>query len=272
MQEIIENLVRDALLTDIGSGDITAELIPAAQISSAKVIIREAAVMCGQALVAEVYRQLGGDVALNWQVADGDELAPGQTLLELEGPSRQILTGERLALNCLQVMMSTATQTRDYVVKLAGCDTQLLDTRKTIPGWRQLQKYAVRCGGGVNHRMALYDAYLIKENHISACGSISNAITKARELHPDRKLMLEVENLAQLAEAIAMQVPHIMLDNFGLDQMQQAVEFVHGRAKLEASGNVNLETIAGIAATGVDYISVGAITKNVRAVDLSLLV
>ncbi|MCL1125768.1 carboxylating nicotinate-nucleotide diphosphorylase [Shewanella surugensis] len=261
--------------------DITAQLIPSEKHAQAKLITREEGVFCGKAWAEQVFNQLGGEVALLWHVDDGDLLVPNQVLCELSGPARTILTGERTAMNFIQTLSGVATLTKTYVDKLAGTHAQLLDTRKTLPGLRTAQKYAVTCGGGVNHRIGLYDAFLIKENHIMACGSISNAVTAARNLHHDKVVEVEVENIAELTQTLIAQADIIMLDNFDINMMLEAVE-INNRykkpetepgyrgAKLEVSGNVTLETITNFAKTGVDYISVGALTKHVRALDLSL--
>lgn len=270
--DIIRETVRRSLLEDIGSGDITAELIKPEMHITAELITREAGIICGIAWVNEVYRQLDETLKLNWLVDDGEQVAPKQKLLMITGNARAILTGERTALNWLQTLSGTATLTHEYVEALQGSKTQLLDTRKTIPGLRYAQKYAVACGGGHNHRFGLYDAYLIKENHIMSCGSIIAAAKTARAQHADVKLEVEVENLVQLEEAIQAQVDVVMLDNFDLSMMQEAVAKHQGRVKLEVSGNVSLDNIKQIAATGVDYISVGAITKHVHALDLSMRV
>jgi nicotinate-nucleotide pyrophosphorylase (carboxylating) len=259
-----------ALAEDVGSGDLTATLIPGDALAEATVISREQAVLCGTGWFDEVYRQLGGTVRTAWRAPDGDPVWPDQVLCALDGPARALLTGERTALNFLQLLSGTATAARRYADAVAGTAATVLDTRKTLPGLRQAQKYAVRCGGCRNHRMGLYDAILIKENHILAAGSITLAIAKARRLHPGITLEVEVENLVELEEALAAKPEIIMLDNFDLDTMGQAVALTDGRARLEASGNVSLESLRGIAETGVDYISVGGLTKDVRAVDLSM--
>lgn len=281
LQQDIRRAVRAALLEDLGdaltaldqpdaSADITAQLIPADRISTARVITREAGVFCGQPWVDEVFTQLGGDVQVEWLVQDGEVLTPNQELFRLHGPARTLLTGERNALNFVQTLSGVATLTARYVAELAGTDCRLLDTRKTMPGLRSAQKYAVTCGGGKNHRIGLYDAYLIKENHILACGGIAQAIAEARRLNPGKPVEVEVESLAELAQALAAQADIVMLDNFDVPMMREAVALNQGRAKLEVSGNVTLDTLAEYAATGVDFISVGALTKHVRALDLSM--
>ncbi|MGS3179917.1 carboxylating nicotinate-nucleotide diphosphorylase [Aeromonas dhakensis] len=281
LQQDIRRAVRAALLEDLGDAltaldqpdacaDITAQLIPADRISTARVITREAGVFCGQPWVDEVFTQLGGDVQVEWLVQDGEVLTPNQELFRLHGPARTLLTGERNALNFVQTLSGVATLTARYVAELAGTDCRLLDTRKTLPGLRSAQKYAVTCGGGKNHRIGLYDAYLIKENHILACGGIAQAIAEARRLNPGKPVEVEVESLAELAQALAAHADIVMLDNFDVPMMREAVALNQGRAKLEVSGNVTLDTLAEYAATGVDFISVGALTKHVRALDLSM--
>ncbi|GJA13775.1 carboxylating nicotinate-nucleotide diphosphorylase [Aeromonas caviae] len=281
LQQDIRRAVRAALLEDLGdaltaldqpdaSADITAQLIPADRISTARVITREAGVFCGQPWVDEVFAQLGGEVKVEWKVQDGERLAPNQELFRLHGPARVLLTGERNALNFVQTLSGVATLTARYVAELEGTDCRLLDTRKTLPGLRSAQKYAVTCGGGKNHRIGLFDAYLIKENHILACGGIPEAISEARRLNPDKPVEVEVESLAELEQALAARADIVMLDNFDIPMMQEAVRLNQGRAKLEVSGNVTLDTLAGYAATGIDFISVGALTKHVRALDLSM--
>jgi nicotinate-nucleotide pyrophosphorylase (carboxylating) len=281
LQQDISRAVRAALLEDLGgaltaqdqpdaSADITAQLIPADRQASARVITREAGVFCGQAWVDEVFLQLGGDVQVEWLVKDGDILQPDQELFRLHGPARVLLTGERNALNFVQTLSGVATLTARYVAELAGTQCRLLDTRKTLPGLRDAQKYAVTCGGGKNHRIGLYDAYLIKENHILACGGITEAVSEARRLNPGKPVEVEVESLAELGQALHAGADIIMLDNFDVPMMREAVALNAKRAKLEVSGNVTLTTLAEFAATGVDYISVGALTKHVRALDLSM--
>lgn len=280
-QQDVSRAVRAALLEDLGdalttldqpdaSADITAQLIPADRMASARVITREAGVFCGQPWVDEVFVQLGGDVKVEWKVQDGEVLSPNQELFRLHGPARLLLTGERNALNFVQTLSGVATLTARYVAELEGTDCRLLDTRKTIPGLRTAQKYAVTCGGCKNHRIGLYDAYLIKENHILACGGIAEAISEARHLNPGKPVEVEVESLAELEQALVAKADIVMLDNFDVTMMREAVATNQGRAKLEVSGNVTLDTLAEFAATGVDFISVGALTKHVRALDLSM--
>ncbi len=259
-----------ALAEDVGGGDLTAALIPEEALAEATVISRENAILCGAAWFNAVFQQLDARIAIDWQAADGDRITPDQHLCTLRGPARALLTGERTALNFLQLLSGTATLARRYADAVAGTRAAILDTRKTLPGLRLAQKYAVRCGGCRNHRIGLFDAVLIKENHIMAAGSIGKAIAAARRLHPEVTVEVEVENLAELAEALTAQPDIVMLDNFDLATMVEAVNVTGGRVKLEASGNVNFETVRPIAETGVDYISIGGLTKDVRAVDLSM--
>ncbi|MCP5421010.1 MAG: carboxylating nicotinate-nucleotide diphosphorylase [Gammaproteobacteria bacterium] len=259
-----------ALAEDIGGGDLTAGLIGAATRAEATVICREPAVICGTAWFDEVFRQLDRTIHIDWQVQDGQRVVVDQLLCVLQGPARTLLSGERTALNFLQTLSATATKARHYADAVLGTRSVILDTRKTIPGLRLAQKYAVRCGGCQNHRKGLYDAILIKENHILAAGSITQAVTQARSLHPGIALEVEVENMDELNEALLVHPDIIMLDNFDLETMRRAVIHVDGRVKLEASGNVNLNTIRSIAETGVDYISVGSLTKDLKAIDLSM--
>ncbi|EWG99832.1 carboxylating nicotinate-nucleotide diphosphorylase [Halomonas sp. BC04] len=258
------------LAEDVGPGDITAQLIPDTQWASARVITREPAVLCGMAWVEELFRRLDVSVTLRWSAADGDPLEAGQCFLELEGPARSLLTGERAALNLLQSLSATATRTRHYVELLEGTGVRLLDTRKTLPGLRLAQKYAVTCGGGHNHRIGLYDAFLIKENHIAACGGIEAAVTAARRIASDLPVEVEVENFEELDQALTAGADIVMLDNFSLEDMREAVKRNAGRATLEASGNVDDTTLRAIADTGVDCISSGALTKDIKAIDLSM--
>ncbi|CBA28066.1 Nicotinate-nucleotide pyrophosphorylase [carboxylating] [Cronobacter turicensis z3032] len=267
--------VAQALREDLGgetdaSRDITAQLLPPDSRSHAVVITREAGVFCGKRWVDEVFIQLGGDVNVTWHVKDGDDVQPDQPLFELEGRSRVLLTGERTALNFVQTLSGVATEVRRYVALLEGTHTQLLDTRKTVPGLRSALKYAVLCGGGANHRLGLSDAFLIKENHIIASGSVRLAVEKAFWLHPDVPVEVEVESLEELDAALKAGADIIMLDNFTVDQMREAVKRTAGQARLEVSGNVTLETLREFAQTGVDFISVGALTKHIRALDLSM--
>ena len=272
----IPKQVEDALLEDLGGrisvqNDITAMLINADLRMSAKIITRENCVLCGQAWVDEVFARIDKDSRLDWQYKDGDELKANDTILYIKGNARSILTAERTALNFLQTLSGTATTTSTYVKYLKNTNTRLLDTRKTLPGLRQAQKYAVACAQGMNHRMGLYDAFLIKENHIKACGSIKNAVSKAQLMHPGLPIEVEVENLQELDEAINSGVNTIMLDNFSTKLIEEAVVINAGRCKLEVSGNITFDRLQELATTGVDYISSGALTKHVTAVDLSLI-
>jgi len=270
LAEAIDENVRCALAEDIGSGDITAALIPASQQAKARVITREAGIFCGEGWANAVFATVDPDIRINWQVRDGNRLIPNQTLFELEGAARSLLTGERAALNFIQTLSGTATRCRFYADQVTGTTVKLLDTRKTIPGLRIAQKYAVSCGGCHNHRIGLYDAFLIKENHIAACGSIANAVAQARRLAPGKPVEVEVENFAELDQALFAGADIIMLDNFDLADLQRAVEHCAGHAKLEASGGITNETLRAIAETGVDYISIGALTKDCKALDLSM--
>ncbi|MCW8889951.1 MAG: carboxylating nicotinate-nucleotide diphosphorylase [Sedimenticola sp.] len=266
----IESQVEIALDEDLGPGDRTAELIPADALSRVKVISREAAVICGIAWFNEVFRQLDDGIQISWHCSDGDSVKAGDLLCELQGNTRALLSGERSALNYLQVLSGTATLARRYADAVAGTGVRILDTRKTLPGLRLQQKYAVTCGGCDNHRIGLFDAILIKENHIKAAGSVAAAVKKALEMAPDIEVEVEVESLAELDEALAAGARRVLLDNFTLDDLRTAVSRVKGAARLEASGGVNLTTIRAIAETGVDDISVGALTKDVVALDLSM--
>jgi nicotinate-nucleotide pyrophosphorylase (carboxylating) len=262
-----------ALVEDIGSGDVTAELVPADQRVTGKVVSREPAILCGRPWVTEVFRQLDPSVQLTWTADDGDRVAANQTLFEIAGPARPVLTGERAALNFLQLLSGTATATRRYVEAIAGTGSAILDTRKTLPGLRTAQKYAVLCGGAQNLRIGLFDQVLIKENHIAAAGSLTEAIRAARRAAGSKKVEVEVETLQEFSEALQAAPDIIMLDEFSLSDMRAAVELNSASdhsVKIEASGRVTLETVRAIAETGVDYISIGSITKHVRAVDLSM--
>jgi nicotinate-nucleotide pyrophosphorylase (carboxylating) len=266
----IEANARRALSEDIGSGDITAQLIPAERLAHARVITRDAAVICGSAWVDAVFRQLDPRVAVHWQVADGERVAPNQTLFSLEGPARALLSGERSALNFLQTLSAVATRCRHFADLVEGTGVKLLDTRKTLPGLRLAQKYAVTQGGCHNHRIGLYDAFLIKENHIAACGGIVQAISAAHGIAPGKPVEVEVESLDELQQALDAGADIVMLDELSLEDMRTAVRLTAGRAKLEASGGINETTLRIIAETGVDYISIGSLTKDVKAVDLSM--
>ncbi len=271
----ITRTVADTLREDLGGEidpnlDITAGLIPADSQGVATIITREHGVFCGKMWADEVFKQLGGKVTIEWHVEDGDVVEPNQTLCTLSGPSRILLTGERNAMNLIQTLSGCATLTAQYVKQLEGTDTRLLDTRKTIPGLRSALKYAVTCGGGFNHRIGVFDAYLIKENHIIACGGIKQAITTAKQLNPNKPVEVETESLDELKQAIEAGADIVMLDNFTLEMMREAVAFNAGRVALENSGDITLSNIRECAETGVDYISVGALTKHVKAMDLSM--
>ncbi|MEX1222798.1 MAG: carboxylating nicotinate-nucleotide diphosphorylase [Idiomarina sp.] len=272
-QQDMRNAVTAALREDLqgdASNDITAQLIPAEATATATLITREAGVLCGTAWVDEVFAQLGGQVSVEWFLKDGDRMTANTELCHLHGPSRLLLTGERTALNFLQTLAGVATTTASYVALLAGSNTKLLDTRKTLPGLRTALKYAVACGGGKNHRIGLYDAFLIKENHILACGGIAEAVQQARQLKPDLPVEVEVESLSELEQALAAESDIIMLDNFSIEDVQEAVRITAKRARLEVSGNITSERLRELTTTGVDYISSGALTKHIQAIDLSL--
>ncbi|HOY22762.1 MAG TPA: carboxylating nicotinate-nucleotide diphosphorylase [Cellvibrio sp.] len=268
-QRIREN-VTAALAEDIGSGDITAQLIPAEQQAKATIITREDCVFCGKDWVIEVFAQLDKNVVIEWNIEDGESAAANSTLFSLSGNARSLLTGERAALNFVQTLSGTATISRYYANLVAHTKVKLLDTRKTLPGLRDAQKYAVAAGGCHNHRIGLYDAFLIKENHIAACGGIAAAVSTARIIAPGKAVEVEVETLAELEQALTANADIIMLDNFTQEDMRKAVAINKGQAKLEASGNVTELTLPLIAETGVDFISIGALTKHCRAVDLSM--
>lgn len=267
----IENTVSRAIREDLGSGDITAQLIPGEQKAQARIISREEAVFCGKLWATEVFRQIDSSIELNWQVSDGEPIAADQMLVSIKGNARSILTAERTALNFLQTLSGTASITSHYVSLVAHTNTTLLDTRKTIPGLRAAQKYAVVVGGGQNHRLGLYDAYLIKENHIRACGGIATAVATARAHNPGKTVEIEVQSLAELELAVAAGADIIMLDNFSIPATTEAVILTNGLCKLEASGNIEVNSLLEAAQTGVDYISIGALTKHCQAIDLSLL-
>ena len=270
LEKSIPEHVAGAIAEDVGGGDITAMLIPEERQARARVITRDDAVLCGTAWVDEVFRQIDPDVKVIWQAKDGERVARNQVLFYLEGRARSLLTGERCALNFVQTLSGTATRCQQYADLVSDTPVQLLDTRKTIPGLRLAQKYAVTCGGCFNHRIGLYDAFLIKENHISACGSIEASVRRAHEIAPGKPVEVEVEHLEELNEALQAGADIIMIDNFSLEMMREAVQITAGRAKLEASGGVTDETLRAIALTGVDYISIGALTKDCKAVDLSM--
>ncbi|MGF1750339.1 carboxylating nicotinate-nucleotide diphosphorylase [Vibrio cionasavignyae] len=271
----ITRAVADTLREDLGgtldaSADITTSLIPAETQNVATIITREHGVFCGKMWADEVFKQLGGEVTIDWHVNDGDKVEPNQVLCTMSGPARILLTGERNAMNFIQTLSGCATITAQYAEKIAHTQCRLLDTRKTIPGLRSALKYAVACGGGFNHRIGVFDAYLIKENHIIACGGITKAITTAKQLNPGKPVEVETESLEELNQAIEAGADIIMLDNFTTDMMREAVKINAGRAALENSGNITMDTIKEFAETGVDYISVGALTKHLKAMDLSM--
>ena len=272
---LISQLVKLALDEDLdyqsaNDGDITAQLIPENELANAKVITREDCVFCGKDIILEVFNQVDPTVNVEVLVNDGEKVAANSTLFTASGSARAILTAERTALNFVQTLSGTATTTAHYVKELEGTTTQLLDTRKTIPGLRALQKYAVKCGGGANHRIGLFDAFLIKENHIAACGGIDKAVAQAKINHPTKPVEVEVESLDELEQAITAGADIIMLDNFTVEQIQQAVLLTDKRAKLEVSGNMTLETLKTYSQAGVDFISSGALTKNLQSIDLSM--
>ncbi|MCQ8878884.1 carboxylating nicotinate-nucleotide diphosphorylase [Pseudoalteromonas shioyasakiensis] len=272
---LLSQLVKLALDEDLNyqsaeQGDITAALIPQTQLANAKVITREDCVFCGKDIILEVFKQVDPSVTVNVLVNDGDSIKANDTLFTAIGSARAILTAERTALNFVQTLSGTATTTAHYVKELEGTTTQLLDTRKTIPGLRALQKYAVKCGGGANHRTGLFDAFLIKENHIAACGGIDKAVAQAKLNHPNKPVEVEVESLNELDQAIVAGADIIMLDNFTPEQIKQAVTVTNKRAKLEVSGNMTIETLRTYSQAGVDFISSGALTKNLQSIDLSM--
>ena len=269
LEAVAEDVAR-ALVEDLGDGDRTASLLPAESTLDTRVISREAAILCGRDWFDETFRQLDRAVRVDWAAGDGERIAAGQEVCRMSGPARPLLSGERTALNFLQTLSATATQTRRYVDAVAGSGAVILDTRKTLPGLRLAQKYAVRCGGARNHRVGLFDAILIKENHIAAAGSITAAVHAAAQRFPDLLLEVEVETLEQLAEACSAGARRALLDNFSLAQLEQAVQRFKGRIDLEASGGIDLDNVSAVAATGVDFISTGEITKNVRAIDFSM--
>ncbi|HEN3279872.1 TPA: carboxylating nicotinate-nucleotide diphosphorylase [Yersinia enterocolitica] len=281
IQRDIPSTVAQALSEDLGGevnadSDLTAQLLPASKQAEATIMTREAGVFCGERWLNEVFIQLGAQVSVTWEVNDGDKLVADQVLCHLTGPARILLTGERTALNFLQTLSGVATEVSRYVAALAGLKTQLLDTRKTVPGLRTALKYAVLCGGGNNHRLGLSDAFLIKENHIIAAGSIKEAVAKAFWIHADVPIEVEVESLDELQQALEAGADIIMLDNFTIPMMREAVNMrdelakTQSSAQLEVSGNVTLETLRSYAETGIDFISVGALTKHITALDLSM--
>ena len=275
LKRSIGQTVSNALLEDVGDGDLTASLIDAGAVVGATIIARETLVLAGQPWVDEVFSQLDEQVIVDWYTGDGQSAEADDVICKLVGPARALLTGERTALNFLQTLSSAATITARYVKAVEGTGTKILDTRKTLPGLRLAQKYSVACGGGTNHRIGLFDAILIKENHIKSAGGITAALQRARDLNADVMIEVEVENHAELLEALTAGATRILLDNFTLDELKRAVEtnreYGYVAAELEASGNITLDTIRDVAETGVDYISVGALTKDVDAVDLSML-
>ena len=269
--EGLSETVRNALAEDIGSGDITAELIPEDRQAKARIHCRDEAVLCGESWVNEVFQQIDSSVMLEWQHHDGDTFIPDDVILRVSGNARSLLTAERTVLNFLQTLSSVASSAAMIAERVKHTQVRVLDTRKTIPGLRLAQKYAVQTGGCYNHRIGLFDAYLIKENHINACGGISPTIESARAMHPEKSVEVEVESIGQLQEALDAQADIVMLDNFSLELLQEAVAINAGRAKLEASGGYDLESVVKVAETGVDYISMGSLTKHIRATDFSML-
>ena len=270
LQVDIERAVRQAIAEDVGSGDATAALVPERVLARARILAREECVLCGSAWLESVFRQLDPAIDIQWHVSDGDKV-PAQTVLcDLHGPARPLLTGERTALNFLQTLSAVATKTRSYVEAVSGTHAAILDTRKTIPGLRLALKYAVKTGGGLNHRIGLYDGILIKENHISSAGGVPQVLAQAADANPNIPIQIEVETIEQLTQAIASGAKLILLDNFTTDQLASAVKHTAGRAKLEASGGIRLDTVRKIAETGVDRISIGTLTKDIRATDLSM--
>ena len=266
----VANAVRLALDEDVGDGDVTAALVAPDATISASVLCREPAVLCGVAWFDEVFRQLHPDISVQWRFGDGDAVPANDIVCTVTGPAAPVLTGERTALNFLQLLSGTATAAKSYASAVAGSNTRILDTRKTLPGLRRAQKYAVRCGGCDNHRIGLFDAVLIKDNHIANAGSIAKVVAAARRDNPELTIEVEVTNLAELDEALSAGADVVMLDNFDRAAIGDAVARAGGRAKLEVSGNIELQNLADLASTGVDYISVGALTKNVRAIDFSM--
>ena len=266
----IEESVYNALKEDVGSGDITADLIPDDSFSLASVITREDCVFCGMDWFEEVYQQLDEEIFVEWSIQDGDFISSGDTICSLSGSTKHLLTGERTSLNFIQTLSATATLANQYAQAVADTETIILDTRKTIPGLRLAQKYAVSCGGCQNHRIGLYDAILIKENHIAACGSIKKAIESARFKNPELPIEVEVENLGEVEQALSAKADRLLLDNFSPKQINQAIKICEKKIPLEASGGITLENIHGYAVTGVNYISIGALTKDIRAIDLSM--
>ena len=274
LRSVIEKNVSDALAEDLGKGDLTAELIPGSATAEATIVTREPMVQAGRPWVDEVYRRFDPDIDIEWLTGDGERARAGSTVLRLKGPARALLSGERTALNFLQTLSATATVTAAYVDAVSGTRAKILDTRKTLPGLRLAQKYAVRCGGGVNHRIGLFDAILIKENHILGAGGIEAAIVEVRRFHPGLPVEIEVESINEMRQALRAGAERLLLDNFTVEQLREAVAVNvgegHPPALLEASGGLTMETVKAVAQTGVDFISVGALTKNIRAIDLSM--
>jgi nicotinate-nucleotide pyrophosphorylase (carboxylating) len=270
LYQLIINQAANALDEDVGSGDISAGLIDAGSRLETELLVREDAVLCGCQWFDEVFRQCDDSITTHWHAGDGDRIMANTVVCEVSGPARGLLTAERSALNFLQTLSGTATLTQTYTDKIRHTRCKILDTRKTIPQLRVAQKYAVLCGGGSNHRIGLFDAFLIKENHLAACGGIPDAVARARDLHAHKFLEVEVEDLQQLQQAIDAGVDRVLLDNFSLAALQQAVELTAGRTELEASGNIDQHQLVEIALTGVNFISIGALTKNLRAIDFSL--
>ena len=270
LESDIERAVAQALAEDIGSGDATAALVPENFTAHARIVAREESVLCGAVWLDQVFRHLDRRINVRWHVRDGDKVAANNVICDLRGPARSLLTGERTALNFLQTLSAVATKTRAYVQAVTGTRAAILDTRKTLPGLRLALKYAVTTGGGVNHRIGLYDGILIKENHISAAGGIPQVLAAARKISGDIPIQVEVENMEQLEQALANGATLVLLDNFTVSNMEKAVILTAGRAQLEASGGITLQNVRGVAETGVDRISVGALTKDIKAVDLSM--
>jgi len=270
LYQLIINQAANALDEDVGSGDISAGLIDAETRLETELLVREDAVLCGCQWFDEVFRQCDDSITTSWHAGDGDRITANSIVCEVSGPARGLLTAERSALNFLQTLSGTATLTQNFTDKIKHTRCKILDTRKTIPQLRVAQKYAVLCGGGGNHRIGLFDAFLIKENHLAACGGIPDAVARAREMHPHKFLEVEVEELQQLQQAIDAGVDRVLLDNFSLAALQQAVKLTAGRTELEASGNIDQHQLVEVALTGVDFISIGALTKNLRAIDFSL--
>ncbi|UCD67450.1 MAG: carboxylating nicotinate-nucleotide diphosphorylase [Betaproteobacteria bacterium] len=270
LRDDIERAVAQAISEDVGSGDVTAALVGEEVLAHAHIVTREDCTVCGGAWLDEVFRQLDPRISVQWHVGDGDHVAAKTTICDLRGPARPLLTGERTALNFLQTLSAVATKTGSYVKAVSGTRAAILDTRKTIPGLRLALKYAVKTGGGVNHRIGLYDGILIKENHIAAAGGVGNVLTKAREIDSQIPIQIEVETIEQLEQAIASDAKLILLDNFTTEEMAEAVKVTAGRAELEASGGITLTNVRAIAKTGVDRISIGDLTKDIQAIDLSM--